>query len=164
VNEIERPLRERVGAKVMAQNLDVRLVDRGEEVELEVGGGHVPFGADVSGKPVSDRAAAAADLETPGASTDSEPVDAPNRQWIETLLEQLETARLVLGEMGKRVVRHVAHAQIVRLLPPWRRGIGRSEVICVTCPATRRSRFRYRTCSRPQDAGLRQCSGMTPEK
>jgi hypothetical protein len=39
VNEIERLLWERVGANVVTDNLDVRLVDRGEEVELEVGCG-----------------------------------------------------------------------------------------------------------------------------
>src|SRR6476469_2617038 len=41
VDEIERSLRERVGAEVVAEHLDIGSVDGGEEIDLEIGRNHV---------------------------------------------------------------------------------------------------------------------------
>ena len=63
VDEVERSLRERVGAEVVAEYFDIGSLDRVEEIDLEVGRSHVPARPDALGEPTRDRPAAAADLQ-----------------------------------------------------------------------------------------------------
>ena len=100
VHEIERPLREAVGADVVAEHFDVRSADLLEEAGLEIRRGHMPVRADLLGEPARDRAASAADLQASSTSRDGEPLDPPDRERVETLLEQLESARLVAAVCG----------------------------------------------------------------
>src|SRR6478672_1430969 len=87
VYEIERSLRERVGAEVVTEHFNVRRIDRGEKVQLEVCRRHFPIRAYELGKPTRDRATSAADFETRGSRADGEPLDPPLCQWIEPLLK-----------------------------------------------------------------------------
>ncbi len=115
MDEVERPLRERVAANVVSEHFDIRSSDRGEEIELEIRGGHTPVRADEFGEPTGDRATPAAYLETLGTPPDRKPLDAPYRQWIETLLKQFKTPRLFGGRVRKGVVGRFVHSQILRL-------------------------------------------------
>ncbi len=51
MDEVERPLRERVAANVVSEHFDIRSSDRGEEIELEVRSGHTPVRADEVAEP-----------------------------------------------------------------------------------------------------------------
>jgi len=63
---------------------------------LKIGRSHVPVWPNALGEPVRDRPAAAADLQASATSSDSETLNPSHRQRVEALLEQTETARLVL--------------------------------------------------------------------
>jgi hypothetical protein len=91
VDEVERPLWEAVGANVVMKDIEIRSIDRFEEVELEVRGSHMPARADAVDEPTGDRPVSPADLETPGTGSDPEPLDTPDRQRVQTFLKQFET-------------------------------------------------------------------------
>jgi hypothetical protein len=115
VDEIERSLRERVGAEVVAEDLNIGSIDGGEKIELQIRCGHSPVRADEFREPTRDRAPTAAYLETQCAGPDAESLDAPHGQRIETLLKELEAARLVGGGVRKRVIGRFAHRVILSL-------------------------------------------------
>ena len=58
-----------------------------------------------------DRPSPPTDLQTPSALPDSKTLNAPLRKGVETLLQQLKTARFVLGGVRERVVRCLTHSQ-----------------------------------------------------
>ena len=117
VDEVERPFREAVAANVVSNYLDICRIDRVQEVNLEVCRRHVPVRTNMFSKPAGDRAVTATDLETRGANSDLEPLDAPDRQRVEPLLKELETTRLVIGGMRKGVIGSLVHAPILSRSP-----------------------------------------------
>ena len=103
--------RERVGPDVVSKNFDIRGVYLAQEPHLEIGGRHVSGRANPLGHPPSDRPSPPTDLQTPSAPAYPEALDAPLREWVEMLLQQLKTARVVLGRMRERIIRCLAHSQ-----------------------------------------------------
>jgi hypothetical protein len=85
VDEIERAGRERVGADVVSDDLDVGSVDLGQKPQLQVGGGHMSGRAGDMGEPPGDRPSPAPDLQTPSALADSKTLNAPLRKRVETV-------------------------------------------------------------------------------
>src|SRR5262249_20697162 len=111
VDEIERAWRKRVGADVVPQDLDVRGVYPSQQPSLQVGSDHPPGRASHIGQKPGDRPSPPADLQAPGALADPKTLNAPLRQRVETLLQQVKTARFVLGGMRERVVRRLTHSE-----------------------------------------------------
>jgi hypothetical protein len=111
VNEIERAWRKRVGADVVPDDLDVRGVYLTQKPQLQVGGDHAPGRANYLRQPPGDRPSPATDLQAPSALADAKTLNAPFRKRVETLLQQLETARFSVGGMRERVVRRLTHSQ-----------------------------------------------------
>ena len=109
--EIERAGRKRAGADVVPDDLDVEGVYLTQKPQLQVGSDHAPGRASHIGQPPGDRPSPPTDLQTPRALADSKTLNAPLRKRVETLLQQLKTARFVLGGMRERVVRSLTHSQ-----------------------------------------------------
>src|SRR5690242_21187480 len=105
MDEIERAGRKRTGADVMPEDLDVREGYLGQEAQLQVSGDHAAGRAGHVGQPPGDRPPPAADLQAPRALADLKTLDAPLGKRVQTLLQQLKTARFVLRGMRERVVR-----------------------------------------------------------
>ena len=127
VYEIERSGRECVGADVVPKDLDVRGVYLLQKSQLQVGSGHASGRAYDFRQPPRDRPSPSTDLQTPSALADSNTLNAPLRKRIETLLQQLKTARFVLGRMRERVVRCLTHNQN-RKLRTLRRRVSQSAL------------------------------------
>jgi hypothetical protein len=111
VYEIERARRKRIGADVVSKDLDVRDVYLGQEAQLQVGGDHPPGRADDFRQPPGDRPPPPTDFQAPSALADPKTLNAPLGKGVETLLQQLKTARFVPGGMRERVVRCLTHSQ-----------------------------------------------------
>src|SRR5215472_16359578 len=111
VYEIERARRKRVGAYVVSKDLDVRGVYLGQKPQLQDGGDHPTGRADDFRQPPGDRPSPSADFQTSSALADPETLNAPLGKGVETLLQQLKTARFVLGGVRERVVRCLTHSQ-----------------------------------------------------
>ena len=118
VDEIERARRKRVGTDVVPEDLDVRGVYLAQKPHLQVGGDHTPGRADDIRQPPGDRPSPPTNLQTPSALADSKTLNAPLRKGVETLLQQLKTARFVLGGVRERVVRCLTHSQNRKLRYP----------------------------------------------
>ena len=103
--------RKGVGADVVSKDLDVRRVYLAQKPQLEVRGDHASGGANDIRQPAGDRPSPPTDLQTPSAPADSKALDAPLRKRVEMLLQQLKTARFVLGGMRERVVWRLTHDQ-----------------------------------------------------
>ena len=118
--------RKRVGADVVSKDLDVRQVYLAQKPQLEVRGDHASGRPNDLGQPgvIDPRPT---DLQTPGAPADSKTVDSPLREGVETLLQQLKTARFVLGGMRERVVRGLTHDQNRKPGSLRRRGAARGD-------------------------------------
>ena len=67
---------------------------------LQVGTDHAPGRADHIRQPPGDRPSPPTDLQTSSASADSKTLDAPLRERVETLLQQLKTAASSSAECG----------------------------------------------------------------
>jgi len=111
VDEIERARRKRIGADVVPEDLDVRGVYLAQEAQLQVGGDHPSGRAGDFRQPPGDRPSPPTDFQAPSAFADPKTLNAPLGQGVETLLQQLKTARFVLGGMRERVVRCLTHSQ-----------------------------------------------------
>ncbi len=111
VYEIERARRKRIAADVVPDDLDVRGVYLGQQPDLQVRGDHAPGRTDDLRQPPGDRPPPPADLQTPSTLVDSKTLNAPLRQRVETLLQQLKTARFIRSGMRERIVRCLTHSQ-----------------------------------------------------
>jgi len=111
VDEIERAGRKRVGADVVPEDLDVRGVYLGQEPQRQVGGSDASVRADDIRQPPRDRPSPPADLQAPSALADANTLKTLLGKRVETLLQQLKTARFVLGGMRERVARSLTHSQ-----------------------------------------------------
>ena len=111
--EIERAGPKRAGADVVSDDLDVRGVYLTQKPDLQVGSDHAPGRANQIGQPPGDRPSPPTDFQTPSAHADPETLNALFRKRVETLLQQLKTARFVLGGMRERVVRSLTHSAII---------------------------------------------------
>src|SRR5262249_48684268 len=118
-DQIERTLGKGVRADVVTDHLDVRGIDGTEEVELQVGRGHLPIRSDAIGEPASDRTPTATDLQAARVGRELKPLDAPLGQRIEPLLQELQPPRLIGGRMRECVLRGV-HEQDPRPITPYR--------------------------------------------
>jgi hypothetical protein len=113
VDEIERAGRERAGADVVPNDLDVRGAYPTQIPQLQVGGDHPPGRADHLRQPPGDRPSPPADLQAPRALADPQTLNTPLGQRVQTLLQQLKTARFILGGMRERVIRGLTHSAII---------------------------------------------------
>lgn len=111
VYEIERARRKRVGTDVVSKDLDVGEVYLGQKPQLQVGGDHASGRTDDISQPPGDRPSPSTDLQAPSALADSKTLNAPLRQRVQTVLQQLKTTRFVLGGMRERIVRCLTHSQ-----------------------------------------------------
>jgi hypothetical protein len=75
---------------------------------------------------------------TGGAWSDSQPLEATDREWVKTPLEKLEAPRLLLEGVRKSVMRRLVHAKILR-------------------PCRLLVQSRHSSCDTPH-AGARQCA------
>jgi hypothetical protein len=105
VYEIERAQWKRVGADIVPKDLDVRCAYLAQEPQFEVRRDHASARTNDVRQPASNRPSPPTYLQTPSAPADAKTPDAPLRKGIETLLQQLKTARFVLSGMRERIVR-----------------------------------------------------------
>ena len=61
--------------------------------------------------PPGDRPSPSTDFQAPSAFTDPKTLNAPLGKGVETLLQQLKTARFVLGGVRERVILCLTHSQ-----------------------------------------------------
>jgi hypothetical protein len=144
--ELERAGRKRVYADVVPEDLDVRGVYLTQKPQLQVGGDHAPGRADDIGQPPGDRPSPPADLQASGAIADSKTLNAPLRQGVETLLQQLKTARFVLGGVRERVVRSLTHSQDHKPRHSSPTILRSSRHACEASRAPHRARAAYPSC------------------
>ena len=120
VHEVKRAHWEIVGPHVVAQHLEIGERQLGEEPSVQIRRGDYAVRADLLAQPTGDRTAAAAYLQAPDARSEPELLDPADRDRIQPLLQQLETASRVLVSVRKRVaiptVTHVLdlHAAMAR--------------------------------------------------
>ena len=135
VYEIERAKRKAVGADVVSKDLDVRRVYLAQKTQLEIRSDHASGGANDIRQPAGDRPSPPTDLQTPSAPADSKPLNAPLRKGVEMLLQQLKTARFVLGGMRERIIWRLAHDQNRKAGSLRRRGAAPDLLLAVTALA-----------------------------
>ena len=106
VDEVEVRLGEGVGADVVPQGSEVRLLERVEEARVEVGRDDASRLAHAPAEPLRDRATAATDLEAAPSGAHADGVEMPPRTRVEHRLEAREPLPLLLPGVVEDVGAH----------------------------------------------------------